>query len=407
MPHRILESMRAGDGGEAVLAERLRRMRPTGERWIVLWAMTRVAAIAMAVALLVAHRVTAFDAALGWFLVVYGGLSIVAAMRAPKLVRRPEAWLLDCCVGLGLIWISGDWRSPFYLLALTALAPPAALLPFRQAVVSGAGFTLAFLGVAMRTGLDPWSLNSTVSLETLATHLALPGVITLGLAYAASVMRRLQDEQERAHQLALEAERRRIAWELHDSAKQRLHAAHLVLSSLEPSDVLELALEQLRGATADMETSIAELRSPLEGRPLAAALRDRAAELAALEGGVSVSVSGEAPRLATVAASHAYRILAEAMTNAVRHAGAREVRVTLSTAADGGLHAVVADDGRGLPAHIRPGANGIRTMRSRAFAIGGRLTIGSAGTGGHGVRVRLDVPSPSPSPSPSEEGVPA
>ncbi|HEX8105015.1 MAG TPA: sensor histidine kinase [Solirubrobacteraceae bacterium] len=374
-------------------------MRPTGDRWIVLWVMTRVAAIAMAVALLIAHRVTAFDAALGWFVVTYGGLSILAVMRAPRLVRRPGAWLLDCVVGLVLIWISGDWRSPFYLFALTALAPPVAMLPYRQAVASGAAFTLAFIGVALLTGLDPWTLKSTVSLETLATHLALPGVVTFGLAYAADVMRRLEAEQERAQELAVEAERRRIAWELHDSAKQRLHAAHLVLSSLEPSDVLELALEQLRGATADMETSIAELRSPLEGRPLSAALRDRAAELAALEGGVSVAVEGEAPRLPTVAASHAYRILAEAMTNAVRHAGAREVRVTLATAADGGLHAIVADDGRGLPSHIRPGANGIRTMRSRAFAIGGRLTIGSGSD--PGTRVRLDVPSP------TREGVPA
>jgi signal transduction histidine kinase len=114
---------------------------------------------------------------------------------------------------------------------------------------------------------------------------------------------------------------------------------------------------------------------------------------------VTVRVDGEAPPLPTVTATHAYRILAEALANAIRHAGAREVVVELGRAGDGGLRASVCDDGRGLPSTIRPGANGVRTMRSRAFAIGGRLTIGSGAAGG-GVRVRLEVPVP------EREGVP-
>jgi len=382
--------------------DRLRRLSPAVEPWLALFVMTRALAVAMAITLLIAHRVTTFDPILVPFVLAYGCATIAIALRVPWLLGRREAWVLDCAVGLGLVYLSGDWRSPFYLLALTSLAPPAAMLPFRRALAFGVGFTLVFFGVALLTGLELWALRSTVSLETLATHLALPGAVTLGLAYAAEVLRRLDSEQARARDLAVEAERRRIGWELHDSAKQRLHAAHLVLSSLEPSATLELALEQLRGATADMETSIAELRSPLEGRPLGDALRDHAAELAELERSVHIAVTGDAPPLASIAASHAYRIVAEAMTNAVRHAGARTVSVQLSQAADGGLHAEVCDDGRGLPAHIRPGANGMRTMRSRAFAIGGRLTIGSSAPDGtSGVRVCLDVPSP------TREGVPA
>jgi signal transduction histidine kinase len=94
------------------------------------------------------------------------------------------------------------------------------------------------------------AVRTTVGLEILATHLTLPVVITLGLASASDILRRLKDEQSRAQHLAVETERRRIAWELHDSAKQRLHAAHLVLSSLPPSEPLELALEQLQAAAA-------------------------------------------------------------------------------------------------------------------------------------------------------------
>ncbi len=369
----------------------------SGARWLALFVMTRALAVAVAGVVLSLHRVTDHDVLLAWVVVGYAVLTLVLALTVPWVFRRPAWWAADITAGLALVYASGDWRSPFYLLALTALAPAAANLPFRRALACGAGFTLAYFGVAVLTGLEPESFRSSVSIEIFATHLALPGVLTLGLAYAADVLHRLEDQQRRAQNLAVETERRRIAWELHDSAKQHLHAAHLVLSSLPASEQLELGLEQLRGAAADMETSIAELRSPLEGRPLDAALRSRAAELTAFGDDVVVRVEGTAPPLATVAANHAYRILAEAMTNAVRHAGAREVRVRLAAEETGGLRATVEDDGRGLPSSIRPGANGLRTMRSRAFAIGGRLHIGS---GDHcGVRVDLEVPH--------EEGAPA
>ena len=69
--------------------------------------------------------------------------------------------------------------------------------------------------------------------------------------------------------------RQRIAWELHDSAKQRVHAAHLMLSALDRAvadpqarGLLDGALAELRNATADMETSVDELRTPLDGRPV-------------------------------------------------------------------------------------------------------------------------------------------
>ncbi len=99
-------------------------------------------------------------------------------------------------------------------------------------------------------------------------------------------MRRLVDERRERERLAIEAERRRIAWELHDSAKQRLSAAHLLVSSCRAASPHELeplvsqAAIELESAGTDMDTSLAELRSPLEGRPLDVALRARAGELA-------------------------------------------------------------------------------------------------------------------------------
>ena len=72
-----------------------------------------------------------------------------------------------------------------------------------------------------------------VSSETLAIHLSLPFLLVCALAYAADALRRLGEERTLRERLAIEAERKRIAWDLHDSAKQRIHAAHLLVSSLD------------------------------------------------------------------------------------------------------------------------------------------------------------------------------
>ena len=81
----------------------------------------------------------------------------------------------------------------------------------------------------------------------------------------------------------------------------------------------------------------------------------------------------------------AYRVVQEALTNAVRHAGARRVRVTLVR--EGGRVVVeVYDDGAGLRGAV-PGA-GLRGMRERVEAVGGRLALQDDG----GLRVRAELP---------------
>lgn len=354
--------------------------------------MTRLLAAAVAILLLLVHRVTTHDTALILLALVYTGVSLGVLSAEPRLQASPAAWLLDGAAVLALVAASEDWRSPFYILMLTALVLPSTGLSFRNALLWGIGFAVAYLGVAVYTELDANTLESTIRLETISTHVMVPLVVVLALAYATDVLERLRGERLRSERLAVESERQRIAWELHDSAKQCVHAAHLVLSALHgqvdgpQAQLVRHALDELRAAGADMDTSVAELRMPLEGRSVARLLEERAAELAPISE-AEIRVRGTVGELPAHIAAHVYRIAAEALTNAVRHGEAQHVEVALRR---NGANATieVRDDGRGIPVIRRPGSNGLRSMRARADTIGATLSVG-AGADGRGTAVVL------------------
>jgi signal transduction histidine kinase len=159
--------------------------------------------------------------------------------------------------------------------------------------------------------------------------------------------------------------------------------------------LLDGALSELRATTADMETSVAELRTPLDGRPVDELLRERATELT-LAGVARIDVAGRLPALPPLVAAHAYRIAAEALTNAVRHARCSRITITLADA-PGGMRLEIADDGVGMPAGGRGGGHGLRSMHGRAETIGAHLHIGP-GPGGRGTSVALALPHPGGSP---------
>jgi signal transduction histidine kinase len=359
--------------------------------WTQLFITTRLLAAVAAVVLLSAHRVTEHDVELIVAAVVWTTVTCLAVVRWDGLHRRPAAWIVDTAVVLGLILLSEDWRSPFYIYGLTTLVLPVTELRPRPAVAWGIGYVIAYFGIAAITALPAArTLRETARLETLATHLLLPIVVTLALGYAAGILRRLNEERGRREQLAVDAERQRIAWELHDSAKQRLHAASLVLSTLTPAPPqVEHARRELDAAVADMQSAIDELRTPLDGRPLDEALRERAAELAEITG-TTITVRGGAPPLPVTTRAHVHRIAAEALTNAVRHASATHIDVNI-TRRDSSLLVRVCDDGTGMPDEPRPGASGLRGMAGRAATIGADLDIGP-GDDGRGTAVILTLP---------------
>jgi signal transduction histidine kinase len=363
-------------------------------RWLWLFWVCRIAAAGVSAGLLALRPVGDHDFALGAVALLWAGVTVAATRVSPRIARIPAVWLTDAVVCLGLVGLSGDWRSPFYLLAVSSLVIPATALPFRATVAAGGAFTLAYLAAAIALGIDWPTVTSTARLETFSTHLLIPLLVTLSLGHAARTLAELDDERTRAQALALEGERRRIGWELHDSAKQRIHAAQLALSALHPRGgadaerLLALARRELSGAIADVDASLTELRTTLGGLGLAEAIRRRAAELETVSG-IRIAVEGSAPTMATFAAVHAYRVTCEALSNAVRHAHATHINIRLAPD-ERRLRLTVTDNGRGLSTANGAAGTGLTSMETRARILGARLHVATDPRGG--TRVELDVP---------------
>jgi signal transduction histidine kinase len=359
--------------------------------WLLLLVAGRLAATAIAFALVAWAGFKRMDPVL----LLYGPASTLLLVMFPAVRRSPLAWTADSTITLAMVLASGDWRSPFYLLWLASLALPATRLSLKRALWMGVASAITYFAVAVIGGPVPGRLQL-MSTETLAIHVSLPFMLVVSLAYAAEALRRLSAERSARERLAIEAERKRIAWDLHDSAKQRLHAAHLLVTSLHgriPSPLdqtIARAAIELESAASDMDTSLAELRSPLEGRRLDEALRSRVEEISA-DGGPRIHVRGTAPELPPLVGAHAYRIASEALTNALRHADATTIEIDVAQR-DGSLHIAVTDDGRGMPEEARPGATGLLAMDNRAATIGADLTAGPATPDGTGTRIELVIP---------------
>ncbi len=388
-----LQSVRARETGTESWPRRADRSR----RWLRLFIACRAGTAVLALGLLALQPFTDRDPLLGVVAIVWGAWTIAAVRLSPRLAASPVAWCADAAAALGLVLAAGEWRSPFYLLAVTTLILPATVLPARRALAAGVAFAAAYFVIALVTGIEWETLGSTARLESFATHLVIPLLVVVSLAYASDLVEDLEHERRHAEALALEAERRRIGWELHDSAKQRIHAAHLVLTSLvgdegpgEQEPRLRLALEELEQAVRDIDASLTELRTSLGGQRLEEAVARRAAELQAVSG-ITIEVHGTTPPLPTYVAVHAYRVACEAVVNAVRHA--RPTRVDVDVAVrDGRLELSVTDDGVGLPPDASSGSStGLRSMEARARTLGGALQVGPADDGG--TRIALSAPA--------------
>ena len=296
---------------------------------------------------------------------------------------------------------------------LFALYTAASLLDRRRLAIVAVPCVAAILWSA----LPDW--GAAVFWADLIRNTALLGVaVAIGdaarnrRAYIAEVERRAAEAEltrEEEARRRVDDERLRIARELHDVTAHSLSI--VAVQSGAALHVLDTDPEAARAAlTAIRETSrdsLQELRGMLgvlrssgdvaAGAPLAptpglARLDDLMRPLR--DAGLRVEIAGlplPVPLPAIVDAS-AYRIVQEALTNVLRHAGSASVRVQLDLT-DDALRLEVADDGSGSPVRAEAEGHGIAGMRERALALGGTFAAGPRPGGGWSVGAVLPFTS--------------
>ena len=211
---------------------------------------------------------------------------------------------------------------------------------------------------------------------------------------------RLEAERQEATGRVLagqEAERLRIAQELHDQVGQELTAVLLVLSRLQARVPAELrsdvgdVQDEVRASLEDLRQIAIELRpEALDDLGLVSALAvlgQRFAERSALQ--VVERIAPGLPQLAPEVELVLYRVAQEALTNVARHSGSDRAELSLERS-DGRLVLTIRDQGQGLPTGHLPGT-GIRGMRERSTLIGAKLEITNSESTG-GCEVRVDAP---------------
>ncbi|WP_460737300.1 sensor histidine kinase [Nocardioides ginkgobilobae] len=236
---------------------------------------------------------------------------------------------------------------------------------------------------------------------TLGPLLLLALISTVMLGLLTAQVRRGSRERERLLQTAIDAsdaERRRIARDLHDGVVQDLAGSAFALSGAardpattpQTAEVLASVSGSMRDSLKQMRSLLAEIHPPeLHGRGLETALEDLIAPAAAAGIHASVSVSGidgaSDPEVALV-----WRVAQEAVRNATRHSGASTLAVTVRGDEEQLLLEVV-DDGVGFDttAPSEPDRFGLRGLRSLVRDVGGELDVTSAV--GEGTSVRMAV----------------
>ena len=225
-------------------------------------------------------------------------------------------------------------------------------------------------------------------------------IARLGTAFNA-MLDRLEHERADSGRRALraqEAERARLARELHDELGQLLTGVVLQLEGLgaavapgRRADVTEIQDTVREGVQAVREIAQG-LRPPaLDEFGLRASLVALAVGFGERSGiRVRQRIDRDLPALEREAELAVYRVAQEAMTNVVRHARADRVELTLERR-DGAVVLTVRDDGCGIePRHMRS-ATGVAGMRERALLVGGSLSVSGSPASGTDVQLRVPV----------------
>ncbi|MFY1583249.1 sensor histidine kinase [Micromonospora sp. WMMD734] len=329
---------------------------------------------------------------------------LVVLLPAALLGRRPLLALGLALAGACTVtvatnaWEDGYLSAVWYLQFLVIdvmVGLVAARFPGRIAVPAAA--------VVLVLQVTAGFVNSATAPVDRATSSVLLVVAAVVAGGAARARRRHAEElRTLAAAEAVTAERLRIARELHDMVAHSIGV--IAIQAGVGARVIDTQPGEARAALAAIERTsrdtltglrrtLGALRHPQQAAaldpPPGVADLDRLVDVAA-DAGVRVAVRREGPPrpLPEEVDLAAYRIVQEALTNVVRHAGVDQCRVTLGYLPDG-LRVEVVDAGRGTPADGAGAGHGIVGMRERVTLLGGRFAAGPRPEGGFRVAVRL------------------
>jgi len=400
----------------AFLAKAEPRRAPSG------WALALDAAVAVAAAVAaytqVAHRIVEDEHVIGGVLFIQPvaihptqAMLVAAPLTALPLAARrlyPVTALLAIIAAMAVLAEARDGAIPLVACGAAVFAAYSAVADSRyRNLAVAAELAVAVIAIpAFRPALPQFPAGVTAVASLAAAAAAGLGIRELRrrLAESATRLRRSAQEQRAATQRAIEAERARIASELHDVVTHNVSvmvvqagAARKVLAS-SPGD----AEEALLAVEAGGRTALAELRSLLgllspdgDGQGQAA-LRPQPglAELSALIGRVSAAglpvrlrVSGEPRPLPPGADLAAYRVVQEALTNVLRHAGESAVSVLIAW----GEHLVITVSDDGTRSSGGPPGRGLLGLRERLSIYGGELDAGPRPGGGWQLRAVMPL----------------
>ena len=238
---------------------------------------------------------------------------------------------------------------------------------------------------------------------TLRHTAVMTGILGLGTCAGAVWMRAAARRRREQYQAVL-TERNRVARELHDTLEQGLAGIGLQLEAVggslaaspeQAQQSLNVARRMLQYSQEEARRSVMDLRAQaLESRDLAGALTEIVEERARSAGvSAHVTVAGTPRRLDAFDEHHLLRIGLEALTNALKHSGARHIDILLHFGTED-VELTVRDDGCGI-AHadgeLPPGHFGLLGIRERAGKLGAELHL--RGAAGEGTQLTVTVPA--------------
>jgi signal transduction histidine kinase len=333
---------------------------------------------------------------LGYGMSVLSGLAFTFHRRAPVLC------LVLTTLAVGVYTVSDEAGGPIYLTVfLAAMNLGARVETTRQWLPWTAWAGIVLLVAEVSVGDVEWHFFPILALFLILPKLVGDSMRARTLRIAALEARVESAEHEAQRRMA--EERLRIAREVHDVVGHGLAAISLragVADHVRDRDPEQVA-DALRAIRDVSRQSLHELSALLGAlREGEAPERAPAPDLAQVPRLVDTLRGAGLPvelerrmngaELPEIIGAAGYRIVQEALTNVVRHAGSgASARVRLEQV-NGALEVSVEDDGRGAGADVTPGG-GITGMRERVQALGGRLEVGDAPGGGFRVWARLPV----------------